>query len=323
MEGRWKSLMAAGVLCGLTGCGLLDKKPASSMGTVEPPITSNSRDDRRGKDGPVGANLLVQLGEVRIQAATDPNKTAAERESLCNEARITYEKALQQEPKNLDAMLGMARLYAVVKDKEKCVEWYQRASKTYPKNAKVPSEEGKVLGAHFKDKDAAIQCMHTATILDPENRVYRKDLGFTFAWAGRYKEAYAWIVTVMPEAEARYNLAGLMHFNGHDDLAKQELALALKANPNFEPSKQALASYMKPNEQQGEGIQNVSYSVTKQLGTADVTGAVPASPQYSAPTPPKNMTAPASIDVPEPPLMNLNQSSSANPFSGSTNGWAR
>jgi tetratricopeptide (TPR) repeat protein len=322
MEGRWKSLIAAGVLCAITGCGLLDKKPAP-MGTGEPPVASNARDDRRGKDGPVGANLLVQLGEVRIQAATDPNKTAAERESLCNEARITYEKALQQEPKNLEAMLGMARLYAVVKDKEKCVEWYKRASNTYPANAKIPSEEGKVLGAHFKDKDAAILCLHQATKLDPENRVYRKDLGFTLAWAGRYEEAYAWIVRVMPEAEARYNLAGLMHFNGHDDQAKKQLALALKANPNFEPSKQALASYMAPNERQGQAIQPVGYSDTLPV-TAGAGTPMPANPQYTHPTSSNKASTPtASMDTADPQSMNMNRPGSANPSIGSTNGWVR
>jgi Tfp pilus assembly protein PilF len=256
MEGRWKRLVFCGILCATTGCSLLrgDRKPIP-QGTGEPPVAS--ADDKR----PVGPNLLVQMADVRLQAAMDPNKSAAERDALCNDARVNYQKALQQDPKYLDAMLGMARFYAVVKDRDNCKDWYVRATKAYPDNAKIQYEEGKVLGAHFKDRDGAIAALHQATKLDPDNRVYRKDLGFTLAWAGRYDEAFAWISRVMPEAEARYNMAGLMHFNGHDAQARQQLVLALKADPKFEPSKMALAALdgKRPPHQMDQQVRTVGY----------------------------------------------------------------
>jgi len=288
MEGRWKRLVFCGILSASTGCSLFhDKKPAAPGGTGEPPIASANE-----KRGPIGPNLLVQMADVRLQASLDPNKSAPEREALCNDARVNYQKALQQDPKHLDAMLGMARLYAVVKDKDTCMQWYARAIKAYPTNAKIHYEEGKVLGAHFKDREGAIAALYEATKLDPENRVYRKDLGFTLAWAGRYDEGYQWISRVMSEAEARYNVAGLMHFNGNDDQARQQLVLALKADPKFEPSKMALAALdgKNPPQQMDSQIQTVSYDD------------YPVPPSPAAPTqgymPPSR---PAMIEAPDRP----------------------
>jgi Tfp pilus assembly protein PilF len=257
MEGRWKQLVFCGVLCATTGCSLLrDKKPVGPSGTGEPPVAA--AEEKR----PVGPDLLVQMADLRLQAAMDPGKSVSDREALCNDARINYQKAMEKDPKHLGAMLGMARFSAVVKDRDSCKEWYARATSIHPNNAKIPYEQGKVLGAHFKDRDGAIASLHQATKLDPDNRLYRKDLGFTLAWAGRYDEGYQWLSRVMSEAEARYNVAAMMHFNGQDNQARQQLVLALKVDPKFEPSKMALASlngHQPPPQQSEPQVQTVGY----------------------------------------------------------------
>jgi Tfp pilus assembly protein PilF len=288
MEGRWKRLLASVVLCGLIGCNSFRKSPNL---TPEPPLARQEKP----KDGPVGAEAHVVFGNVRLQASVAENRTPQERQELQDQARLAFQQALKRDPKNLNAMLGMARLYAVVKDKERCVEWYEKAGKAHPAKGDVPYEMGKALGSHFKDKDGAIQCFHAATKLDPENRKYRSELGFTLAWAGRYDEAYAWISRVMPEAKARYNLAGFMQHNGHADQAKQQLALAVQADPGFEAPKKALSWY--------SGAQDQGAHIDQVLPVSheQVIPLMKASPQFPIMSPaPVSKLEPASMQI-QPP----------------------
>lgn len=266
MDGRLKRLLAGGVLCTMLGCGhLRDKNSTPPMGSGEPPFAMTDKpviEDRDGKkDGPIRVETMVVYANLRVQAAADENCTTQKREELCNSARLLYQQSLKREPKNYEAMLGMARMYAVVRDKDKCVEWYEHATKAYPTKGEVWYEMGKTLGSYFKDKEGAANSLHAATKLAPENRTYRTELGFTLAWAGRYDEGFAWLVRTMPEAKARYNIAGIMEHNGQVDQAKMWLAMALQADPNHEPSKQMIAALTgAPREpMKDNSLQNVNY----------------------------------------------------------------
>lgn len=243
MDGLWKRLIAGGLLCTSIGCSHFRDKggPKLPGSTGEPPFAMNSIDDGK-KSGPVKVETLIALGNVRVQAAADDKRSTQERENLANQARISYEQALKREPKNVDACLGMARMYAVVRDREKCLEWYQRALKGNTNPGDIHYEMAKVIGGKFKDKPAAVQYLQAAVKALPDNRTYRTELGFTLAWAGRYDEGYTYLSKTMPEAKARYNLAGIMEHNGKIELAKAQLALALKAEPGHEQSKDMLAA---------------------------------------------------------------------------------
>jgi hypothetical protein len=124
----------------------------------------------------------------------------------------------------------------------------------------------------------------------------------------------------MPEAEARYNVAGLAQFNGHEDEAKKQLALALKANPNFEPSKKALASYMNPTEQP---IQPVGYSDAPPTST-ETPASMPANIRHMTPTSSSQPTGPTtSIESPAPPSTTANAPGAKTPSTSPANGWVR
>jgi Tfp pilus assembly protein PilF len=294
MDGRSRQLLFVGVLCAMTGCSLFRDKHKPTPPTSEPPIAS--AEDKR----PVNANVFVQWADVRLQGGADESLSQAERESICNDCRLNYGLALQRDPKCMGAMLGMARMYAFLRDRERSMEWYGRAAAAYPKNAEVPFEMGQVVGRYFKDKTAAILAFHQATQLDPENRTYRKNLGLALAWADRYKEAEAWLIRVMPEAEARYNLATAMQHKGQNDQAREQLVKALKADPNFVPSKKALALMSSP---QGmplmDQIQPASY-------TESVQTQAPRSAAQSEMSPARSGQPPAAmIQSPEPLPLNM------------------
>ncbi|MCE9530654.1 MAG: tetratricopeptide repeat protein [Planctomycetes bacterium] len=245
MEGRWKRLLAGGVLFIMIGCShTRDRKPSRHNNTGEPPLGAMSTkpsDEKRAKDQtPAKVETFLAVGNVRIQAATDPNRSPGERDELLEQGRQAFQQILQREPKNTEAMLGMARLYHVMRDKEKCLEWYERAAKLNPTRGDIQHEMGHALSAGFKDREAALLCFHAATKIDPENRKYRKTLGFALAHVGRYEEGYAWLSRCMQPAEAHLNLARMMDHNGHHEQATKHFAMAAQADPGNETAKMAL-----------------------------------------------------------------------------------
>jgi Tfp pilus assembly protein PilF len=245
MDGRWKRLLVGGVFCALVGCSHFgDRNPNPPTETREPPLGTMSQKPAEEKRGPVSASTQVTLGDLKLQASLAEGRSPAERDDLQNQARVAYEQALKRDSKSFEAMIAMARLYATMHDKNKCVEWYQKAAKANPGRGEIPNEMGFTMLKQFKDPERAITCFHEATKVEPENRAFRKSLGFTLAKMGRYEEAYAWLSRAMPsEADAHYNLAGIMEHNGNRDLAKQEFAKAMQSDPNHTGARQAMAYY--------------------------------------------------------------------------------
>lgn len=251
MDGRWKLAFAGGVLwTGLTGCTTTKVSP--SLPTVEPVSSSKNSvviaeppDEGEEKQGPLAPSTLVLFAGMWVEdVAKNPNKPAADREKSLSNARKVYQDVLHREPQNVDALFGLGQLYQVTGETDKQREIETRALNLHPNNPKVLAWVA-VRQAQAKQWDAAIEIYQKAVKLDPENRTYRIQLGFTLARAGRYAEAYEWMSRCMREAEARFNLAQMMVHNGEVEKARIELQLALHADPNFRPAAEHLA--MLPN----------------------------------------------------------------------------
>jgi tetratricopeptide (TPR) repeat protein len=250
MDGRWKLLLAGGLVAGLAGCKSTPKEPpafpvpaptapaAPTPPTAKAPgkaavFAADPADETVKKDGPLAPATLVTFANAWVDAlARDPNRPAADREQLLTRAREFYQQALARDPKNVDALLGLGQMYHISGETAGVQEVERRLKAEHPKDAKVWAWMA-VRQGQAKQWDAAIASYHTAAKLDPDNRVYRTHLGFTLARAGRYEEGYHWLKTSMKEAEARFNLAQMQIHNGHVDVARQELARALHADPGF------------------------------------------------------------------------------------------
>src|SRR6478752_5463071 len=57
---------------------------------------------------PASAASLVAIADVRLDAAFDEKTAPGSREALLDMARQGYQKALQQDPKSKEALVGMA-----------------------------------------------------------------------------------------------------------------------------------------------------------------------------------------------------------------------
>lgn len=210
------------------------------------------------KKGPPAPDTEVALAETHLQVAlTEP--FPPNRDELLDMARGRYQRALKQDPKHKGALLGIARMYAKLGDKDKAVEAYEKFLKLYPKDAEALHELA-MKRAQWKDWAGAMASCEAALKLDPENRTFRKTLGFCQARSGKVEEAFATLSKIMPEAQARHNLAGLLDHMGQAEACKQQLQLALVADPTFAPAKEFLSDLVEPN---ANGIQQAGFAQPK------------------------------------------------------------
>jgi tetratricopeptide (TPR) repeat protein len=195
---------------------------------------------------PASADARVAFANVQLDAAFDEKTAPGSREALLDTARQGYQKALKQEPKNKAALLGMAQFYARVGEREKAIEAYKKYLTIYPNDAAVAHEVA-ITYARWKDFPSAVTWCEHSLKLDPENRTTKKTMGFCLARAGRWDEAFAVLCQIMPEAQARHNLAGLLDHMGHTDASRIQLQLAMQADPTFAPARDFLTELNNPS----------------------------------------------------------------------------
>jgi tetratricopeptide (TPR) repeat protein len=196
---------------------------------------------------PASAASLCAMADVQLDAAFDERTLPGSKEALLDSARKGYQKALQQEPKSKDALRCMARFYSRVNEHEKSVEMYKKYLTLYPKDADVAHEVA-IAHARWKDWPGAVAGCEFTLKIDPENRSVKKTLGFCQAMAGKWDEAFSTLCQIMPEAQARHNLAGMLDQLGHTEACKAQLQLALKADPNFVAASEFLTELSKPQD---------------------------------------------------------------------------
>ncbi len=213
--------------------------PAFSRAKTQPAPTPPAATIPQTPGKQASADALVAISDVRLDAATDEKIGSTNKNALLELAREGYLKALKQEPKHKGALLGLARVHARVDEKQKAVEAYKTYLTLCPTDADAAHELA-VAHARWKDWAGACSWCEFALKVAPENRNVKKTHGFCLACAGKRDEAFAVLCQIMPEAQARHNLAGVLNHMGHTDASKTQLQLAVKADPNFAPARDLL-----------------------------------------------------------------------------------
>ena len=251
MDGRFKRVLAGGLLAGAVGCTTTPMNPPNPLTAPPPPPTPPAKntvfvqeptDDGEAKAGPVGPTTKILYANMCIEALSkDPNRPAADRERTLAQCRELYQEVLATDPKHLDALMGLGEMYQLTGERDRLTEVIGRVTSLHPNDAKAWAWVA-VKHGQAKNWTAAVDAYGRAAKIDPDNRQYRLHLGFTLARAGRYEEGYEWLGKAMREAEARYNLAMMMLHNGETDRARGELQRCMAIDPNFSPAAEKLTS---------------------------------------------------------------------------------
>jgi tetratricopeptide (TPR) repeat protein len=195
----------------------------------------------RAKPGtPLKPETEVAFADTEVEAAFSENRGGAERDQLLDDARQRYQRALKADPKHAGAYLGLARMYGKCGEAEHSVTMYRQYLDMNPRDHKVAHE---LAAVYFKagDYGNCVAACEFALKIDAENKQYTKTMGLALARAGRYDEGYATMAKVMGEAGARFYVARTMEHNGEMELCKQQVALVLKADPNYPGAREYFA----------------------------------------------------------------------------------
>ena len=148
------------------------------------------------------------------------------------EARISYDKVLQKNPKNVDAMMGLARLDIAMGRMDDAEKRLAKARKIAPKDSKVAVSYGQYFSAKG-DWPRALEYMTEATELAPYDTACAYHLGYVQAKSGDLTSALASFTTAVGAAEAEYNLAYIMHEQGNLLQAEEHLHKAIALKPDL------------------------------------------------------------------------------------------
>ncbi|MBA4188946.1 MAG: hypothetical protein C0467_13195 [Planctomycetaceae bacterium] len=212
------------------------KKPLWSGSSSNLPVEIATEAPRKGPPQP---STLIAIADLQLERALDEKSQVPNRQELLDTARQGYQKALQQNPKNGPAMLGLARFYTRVSDREKAVEMYKKYLTMVP-NDKAVAHEVAVAHAQWKDWTGAISWCEFAMKLDPENLTTRKTMAFCYARSGNWEKGLEIMLQVLPEAQARYLMARVMEHQNEFARSRDQLELALKADPNYTEAREFL-----------------------------------------------------------------------------------
>ena len=188
---------------------------------------------------PDPVRLDTPVGEVAAPVFVSAARVY-EVQGRLKEAREHYEKALANDPKHLDALIGIARLNHREGNLVAATELYQQALRAHPNNPVALND----LGLCYARRDMlqqAHQSIGQAIRQDPSSKLYRNNLALVLVEMNRTDDALAQLKSVHGEAIAHYNLAYLLREKGQHDAAAQHLRTALQLDPRMEPARAMLA----------------------------------------------------------------------------------
>jgi tetratricopeptide (TPR) repeat protein len=155
-----------------------------------------------------------------------------EQEANLVEARNSYDKVLAISPKNVDAMLGLARLDIALGRMDDAEKRLFKAQKIAPKSAQVAVSLGQYYSARG-DWTRALEQMKSARQLSPYDPAFAYHLGYAQAMSGDMTSALANFTEAVGAAEAQYNLAYILHEQGNLVAAEEHLQKAVSLKPEL------------------------------------------------------------------------------------------
>jgi len=228
----------------------------------------------------IGADLHLQAAQVYEGQQNIPG------------AISHFEKALVKSPGDPKILVAFGRLFDRQNDLRRAEGLYQQALQTDPNHCAALNAIG-ICYAKQGNLEGAMFHLSRAAQLQPQNARYTNNLANVLADAGRFEEAYAQLVAVHGEAGAHYNLGYLLFQQGKQDLARQELGLALQVNPRLTQARSLL--------QQLESNSVPTYPASTMSNNAAPTNAGPATlGRYSVSQPVNSPTINLSAATPYP-----------------------
>jgi len=184
-------------------------------------LTEHDRAERNLKD-PKTLNLAYGKFQEQIGQPT--------------EARKSYELALHDDPRSVDAILGLARLDQLAEKPKDAEAGFQKALRLKPGDPAVLAACGQFYASQ-KRWPEAFKSFNAAIAEAPTAVTYKHQLAVARTRSGDVNGGLAMFTELIGPEKAHYNVAFLLRQEGRNDAALQQCRMALSLNPNFEAAK--------------------------------------------------------------------------------------
>jgi Tfp pilus assembly protein PilF len=219
---RGAAALALSAAC-LSGCEHVPAKPAAAGAAV--PLTS----EPAAKVGPrEGANVKSEFAHMM------------EKRGDLAGAMAGYQDAHAQDPSNLDALLGMARVYDAEGRFAESKDCYKKAEAARPHNTKVACNYGYSLYLQGRHAEAEA-ALRQALARQPDNAPAHTNLGLVLARTGRRAEAIVEFRKAgCSAADAHVNVAFALTLEKSWAEARAEYEKALALEPSSAAARKGL-----------------------------------------------------------------------------------
>jgi Tfp pilus assembly protein PilF len=251
------ALMASGC-AGKSNSGMLDPIEQTSGQGLRTPMAPVAKPEPKGVGKLVsGVKSAVKSSPSTPDSAADPlslnNKSEPnvelfvvmaqmhERSGNLAAAEEQYKRALEKEPKSLDALLAYARMQDRQGNFAEADRLYRQAIEYHPKDATVRNDYGLCLARQSR-LDEAAGVLQSACQLKPTEARYRNNLAMVLVEMNQLEEAYLQLADVHQPAVAYYNVGYLLMQRQQYPAARHHFEQALKHQPNFPEASHWLAT---------------------------------------------------------------------------------
>jgi len=155
-------------------------------------------------------------------------------------AREAYQKALDHDPKSVEALLGLARLDQLAGRNAEAEHHLTKAQQLQPQSALVNAAWGEFFAAQ-QNWPRAIERYRLAINLAPDEQLYKHQLAVALVKSGAINEGLAMFTPIVGQAEAHYNVGILLYQMGHPAEAEGYLRRAVALKPELTPANNMIA----------------------------------------------------------------------------------
>jgi tetratricopeptide (TPR) repeat protein len=235
--------------------------------------------------------LLVSMAELSCHGGS------------VDHGRQLYQRALTADPKNLEALLGAARMEDREGRLEVAVMLYQRAATAYPNNPTVLNDLALCL-ARQGQLPAAERALARAVQLEPTKVLYRNNMAKVQVELNHMDAACQNLAAVYPAPVVNYNMGVLLHQRGRVAEAERFLTAATTIDPRMEPAQALLAQIRaaSPVYQTARAAQPATTVVPTSTSAAPASVAASPESQNASATPRPTLTASGAEPALLPPI---------------------
>ena len=203
----WKLLIPGCALC-LTACGCITITPNTpnfSLKSLTKPKIERASYEQKVDDAPGDPKNPARLKLAYGQLMEEQGQLA--------EARKNYAAAAELQPKNVEAMIGMARLDQLSGNLEQAEQGFKKAVKTAPDSALAQFSLGQFYATQKRWKDSA-DALTKAMLAEPDETQYRYALAVALVHCGDVDSALPHFIRTIGDAEAHYNVGLILQEEG-------------------------------------------------------------------------------------------------------------